>query len=89
MIVPVDPSHRTDRSDLEALGAAVRARRRRLGLTQQEVADLAGISERSVRAIEHGKATLQIDVLLRAFAGVGLALRLEPGNGEIVVPDGG
>ncbi|MBI2168165.1 MAG: helix-turn-helix domain-containing protein [Actinobacteria bacterium] len=70
-----------------ALGGAIRLRRRRLGLSQQEVADLAGCSERTVRTIERGKATVRLDVLQQVLATLGLGLRLEPGRGAIVVPD--
>lgn len=39
-----------------AFGAALRARRARLGLTQRELARLAGVSERVVRYVERGTA---------------------------------
>lgn len=85
--MPMTTLHQHDRSDLGVLGDAIRRRRRRLGLSQQEVADLAGCSERTVRAVEHGKATVRLDVLQQVMATVGLAFTLGQGNGEIVVPD--
>lgn len=38
------------------VGVRLRNRRKLLGLTQEEVADLAGTSQRSVSMAEHGKA---------------------------------
>jgi y4mF family transcriptional regulator len=66
-----------------ALSRAVRARRAELGLTQTELADLAGASRRFVHALEAGKPTLQLDKVLAVLKVVGLDLVLEPGGGEI------
>jgi transcriptional regulator with XRE-family HTH domain len=41
----------------ERLGAHVRAQRRLLNLTQTEVAELAGTTQRSVSQVETGKAS--------------------------------
>lgn len=38
-------------------GEAIRRARREAGLTQKDLADLSGVSERTVRAIETGRAT--------------------------------
>lgn len=64
-----------ERADVERIGAAIRTRRRELGLTQQQVADLAGVSTRFVHSVEHGKPTVQL-VSVIAVASV-LGLRLE------------
>ncbi len=61
---------------LEALPANVRARRAALGLTQQDLADLAGVSERFVRFVEQGKPSVQLDSLLAVLNTLGLELRL-------------
>lgn len=39
------------------IGAALRLRRRSLGLTQTEVAELAGTTQRTVSEVEAGKAS--------------------------------
>jgi len=39
----------------------VKNRREQLGLTQQELADLAGVGLRFVRDLEQGKESLQLD----------------------------
>ncbi len=49
-----------DRAQAE-LGRAVRRRRRDLGLTQEELAALAGVARRSVSALETGNATIRLD----------------------------
>lgn len=61
-------------------GAQVRTRRRALGLTQQEVAELADVAVRTVHAVETGKATVRLDALLAVLSAVGLRLTLERGG---------
>jgi HTH-type transcriptional regulator / antitoxin HipB len=58
------------------LGAEVRARRAALKLNQQDVADMAGVSERFVRFVEQGKPSIQLDSLLAVLETLGLELRL-------------
>lgn len=57
-----------------SLGTAVRARRAALSLSQADVADLAGVSERFVRFVEQGKATVQLEQLLAVLDTLGLEL---------------
>ena len=57
------------------IGSALRAARRRLGLTQQEVADLSGLSDRTVRDLEKGSSSPSPGAVI-AVARV-LGLRLE------------
>ncbi|WP_120520257.1 helix-turn-helix transcriptional regulator [Arthrobacter celericrescens] len=57
-----------------ALGSAVRARRAALSLSQADVADLAGVSERFVRFVEQGKTTVQLEQLLAVLGTLGLEL---------------
>lgn len=59
-----------------SLAAEVRARRTRLGLTQQDLADMAGVSERFVRFVEQGKPSIQLDSLSAVLGTLGLELRL-------------
>lgn len=70
-----------DRADLIASLGEVRGRRRSLDLTQQQVADLAGVSVRFVHTVEAGKPTLRLDRLLQVLEVLGLGLRLtdQPG----------
>lgn len=59
------------------LGALIRDRRNKLGLTQQELADKAGVSRVWVVALEQGKPTAQIDLVLRTLRELGLSLRVD------------
>jgi HTH-type transcriptional regulator / antitoxin HipB len=58
------------------LAAAVRARRAALRLSQQDLAAMAGVSERFVRFVEQGKPSVQLDLLLAVLETLGLELRL-------------
>lgn len=57
-----------------AIAARVRDRRRALALTQQDLADLAGVSERFVRFVEQGKPSIRLDVLTAVLDALGLEL---------------
>ena len=61
----------------DRLGQAVRERRRQLGLRQEDLADLAGVSLRFVQALEAGKRTVQLDRVEAVLATLGLRLRIE------------
>lgn len=63
--------------DTDPLGASVRRRRRSLGLTQADAADLAGVSERFVRDVESAKPTVRLDKLRLLLTALGLELRAE------------
>jgi HTH-type transcriptional regulator/antitoxin HipB len=67
-----------------SLGAALRARRRSLDLTQEELADLAGVGLRLVHEVEHDKDTVQLVNLLRLLGALGLHLELTPGAADQV-----
>lgn len=72
----------SDRADVVgAFAAEVRDRRRELDLTQQQVADLAGVSVRFVHTVEAGKPSLRLDRLLQVLEALGLGLRLATGPG--------
>jgi y4mF family transcriptional regulator len=74
----------------EQLGAALRAARKRLGLTQPELALAAGVGVRFMVELEAGKPTLQLERVLRVIdalggevqvAGLPRALAEDPGQG--------
>ena len=60
----------------DLLAAVVRSRRGQLGLTQQDLADMAGVSERFVRFVEQGKPSIQLDSLTAVLEALGLELQL-------------
>ncbi|ACL41709.1 type II toxin-antitoxin system Y4mF family antitoxin [Pseudarthrobacter chlorophenolicus] len=61
---------------MDLVAAEVRARRAALRLTQRDLADMAGVSERFVRFVERGKPSVQLDSLLAVLDTLGLELRI-------------
>lgn len=66
--------------------AAVKSRRQYLHLRQDEVADLAGVSERFVYALESGKQTAQLDKVVAVLSALGLHLELHRGGADEIRP---
>lgn len=63
------------------IGGEVRDARKELGLDQQIVADLAGVSVRFLRSLEQGKASVQLDHVLRVLHVLGLDLAVVAQHG--------
>ena len=66
-----------ENSFTDELAGEVRARRGSLRLSQRDLAELAGVSERFVRFVEQGKRTVQLDSLLALLDTLGLELRVQ------------
>jgi HTH-type transcriptional regulator / antitoxin HipB len=64
--------------DASELGAAIRARRLEVGLTQEELADVARVTLRFVSELERGKETAQFSGIRRILAALGLDLLVRP-----------
>ncbi len=62
---------------VEELGTAVRAARKQQGLDQILLADLAGVSDRFLRDLEHGKPTVRLREVLLVLDALGLTLKVE------------
>lgn len=62
------------------IGGAVRSARRDLRLDQETTALLAGVSVRFLRAVEHGKDTVQLRHLMAVLDVLGLDLRVVTRN---------
>lgn len=60
------------------LGDEMKTQRKALNLSQLEVAELAGVSERFVRAAEQGKPSVRLDKLEAVLDALGLELRATP-----------
>ena len=58
------------------LGGAIRAARRNRGMTQRDLALIAGTGERFVVELEAGKATTQLGRTLAVIAALGLTLTI-------------
>lgn len=61
-----------------ALSREIRERRKSLGLTQDDLADLARCSPRFVRDLEAGKPGVRLDKVLDVLDALGLELHLTP-----------
>ncbi len=61
------------------LGLAIRDRRRKLKLSQTELAHKAGVGRQWVVAIEHGKSRAELSLVLRTLAALDLPLSIDPG----------
>lgn len=61
----------------EEIGRAIAAARKREHLTQDELAALSGISERTLRNIENGTGRTSLETVLRVAGSVGVSIRLE------------
>lgn len=59
-------------SDAAAIGAEIRAARRAAGLNQVELAELVGLSDRTVRAIEQGTGSPSLAAVATTAAALGL-----------------
>jgi HTH-type transcriptional regulator / antitoxin HipB len=62
------------------IGAAIRQRRRELGLGQQALADRVGVSRQWIVEIEQGKPRAEIGLLLKTMAALGLKLEIAAGG---------
>ncbi|RMC33723.1 helix-turn-helix domain-containing protein [Paracoccus alkanivorans] len=59
------------------LGRAIRERRQELGLLQADVAMQSGVSTPTVSAIENGKETARIGLVLQICRDLGILLTVE------------
>ena len=67
------------------LAAAVRLRRKALGLRQDELAALAGVSTRFVHTLESGKQTVRLDAMRAVLDVLGLQLHAVGPGIDVVV----
>jgi len=66
------PKHRAKDPELEAFGKRLRALRHAAGLTQEALADQAGLHWTYVGQIERGERNLTLKNVLRLAAGLGV-----------------
>ena len=59
------------------LGSTIQNRRKALRLGQEELAELAGVSVRFLRALEHGKVSVRLDKVLDVLDTLGLEVAVE------------
>ena len=61
----------------QELGAALRSARKRLGLTQSQMALAAGVGVRFIVDLESGKPTVRLDSVLRVIDALGGMINLD------------
>ena len=69
----------------QTLGVALRAARKRLGLTQSDLALAAGVGLRFIVDMEAGKPTLRLEQVLRVIDALGGSVMLD-GLGDARTP---
>jgi y4mF family transcriptional regulator len=67
----MDTRAETKIQDTRDLGAAIRRRRKTLGLKQQELAQYCGCSVKFLSELENGKPTVRLDKVIRVVKMLG------------------
>jgi y4mF family transcriptional regulator len=60
------------------LGTVIRSVRKRLGVTQEQLALASGTHRRFIVELERGKATAQVGKVLQVLRALGVAVELSP-----------
>lgn len=77
----------TSSAETKRFGAALKARRKKLRITQAQLALLADCSTLFISELERGKPSVQLDKVLAVLKVLGLQFTLEPGRNGIQVSD--
>ena len=64
------------RNTKSEIGEIIRKRRELLGLLQPQLAEISGVSRRTIQLIEMGKANPSLEVLLKIADPLGLSIKL-------------
>ena len=62
---------------ISSIGKQIKERRTTLGITQQDLSELAGISPNTLYKIERGQANPSLRVLIKIAEVLGMELKLE------------
>jgi len=62
---------------MKKIGALIRCHRKKSGLTQKQLADLAGVGKTVVFDIEHGKETVQFSSLQNVCQVLNISIQLD------------
>ncbi|MEE8338750.1 MAG: helix-turn-helix domain-containing protein [Xanthomonadales bacterium] len=62
----------------ESIAAAIRARRKQLGMTQLDLAEITGLQRQTIGRVEAGNGAVTIATVARIAAVVGLDLMVKP-----------
>jgi y4mF family transcriptional regulator len=64
-------------TEKESIGQLIQARRKSRKIRQEDLAEIAGISSRTLRDIEKGIANPELETLLKIFEVLGLEIKVE------------
>jgi y4mF family transcriptional regulator len=64
-------------SEKEAIGDILQSRRKARKIAQEQLADIAGISPRTLRDIEKGIANPELETLMKICHVLGMAIKIE------------
>ncbi len=70
------PTRRSPMPEITRIGEFFAARRIRLGLTQQLLADLAGVSRYSVQSLEYGTGSVKLGSVVQIAEALGVRLNI-------------
>ena len=62
---------------ISSIGKQIKERRKTLGITQQDLSELAGISPNTLYKIERGQANPSLRVLIKIAEVLGMELKME------------
>ena len=62
----------------QSLGEALRAARKKKGMSQQEIGKSVGIDQPSISTIERGESSVRVDTLFRLLAALDMELVIQP-----------
>jgi y4mF family transcriptional regulator len=68
--------------EITRIGEFVAARRIQLGLTQQLLADLAGVSRSSIQSLEYGTGSVKLGSVVQIAEALGLRLDITTADGS-------
>lgn len=64
-------------NEKEIIGGIIRSRRKARKIAQEELADIAGISPRTLRDIEKGTANPELETLMKICSVLGMEIKIE------------
>jgi len=73
-----DRAYGNNAMTMQQIGALIRRTRKALGLTQGELASVAGVGVRTLSEMENGKETAHIGLVLKVLESLGIELQLVP-----------
>jgi y4mF family transcriptional regulator len=71
------PNSMSINSEKEAIGNILQSRRKSRKIAQEQLADIAGISPRTLRDIEKGIANPELETLMKICKVLGMEIKIE------------